>query len=131
MFTNKRDMSAVKLLKRTKGPLLDYLKSSSSLPERWAFHRNTTIHVNFFCALDVETTSVHLIVMQKLMAVPMITRVQGGDTCTRQILWLMHQNFQKSNSSSTSYCSAWNRIIMTEEILFRLLFLFDSKRFAK
>ncbi|KAL0615846.1 AN1-type zinc finger protein 4 [Plecturocebus cupreus] len=55
---------------------------------------------------DVETTSVHLIVMQKLMAVPMITRVQGGDTCRRQILWLMHQNFQKSNSSSAPYCSA-------------------------
>uniref|UniRef100_A0A8D2GPK0 Zinc finger AN1-type containing 4 n=1 Tax=Urocitellus parryii TaxID=9999 RepID=A0A8D2GPK0_UROPR len=56
--------------------------------------------------VDVETTSVHLIAMQKLTAAPMITRVQGGDTCRRQILWLMHQNFQKSNSSSASYCSA-------------------------
>lgn len=48
---------------------------------------------------DVETTSVHLIAMQKLMAAPMTTRVQGGDTCRRQTLWLMHQNFPKSNSS--------------------------------
>ncbi|XP_069876989.1 AN1-type zinc finger protein 4 isoform X2 [Dipodomys merriami] len=47
--------------------------------------------------VDVETTSVHLIAMQKLTAAPMITRVQGGNTCRRQILWLTHQSFQKSN----------------------------------
>ncbi|XP_011353734.1 AN1-type zinc finger protein 4 isoform X1 [Pteropus vampyrus] len=54
----------------------------------------------------VETTSVLLIAMQKLTAAPMITRVQGGDTYRRQILWLTHQNFQKSNSCSASNCSA-------------------------
>ncbi|KAM5321665.1 AN1-type zinc finger protein 4 isoform 3-T3 [Glossophaga mutica] len=35
---------------------------------------------------DVETTSVHPIAMQKLMAALMITRVPGGDTYRRQIL---------------------------------------------
>lgn len=85
---------------------MDYMKSSFDLPERWGSCRNVTIHINFFCALDVETTSVHLIAMQKLTAAPMITRVQGGDTYRRQILWLMHQNFQKSNSCSAPKCSA-------------------------
>lgn len=47
---------------------------------------------------DVETTSVRLIAMQKLTAVPMTTRAQGGDTYRRRTLWLMHQNFPKSNS---------------------------------
>lgn len=78
--------------------------------------RNVTIHMNFFCALDVETTSVHLIAMQKLTAAPMITRVQGGDTYRRQILWLTHPNFQKFSSCSTPR----NCITMTEEVLFRL-----------
>ncbi|KAF3827737.1 hypothetical protein GH733_000972 [Mirounga leonina] len=50
--------------------------------------------------VDVETTSVHLIAMQKLTAAPMITRMQGGDTYRRQIQWLTHPNFQKSSSCS-------------------------------
>ena len=106
LFISIREMSILKLLKRTERLLLDYLKSSFDLPKRGGSYRNVAIHINFFCALDVETTSVHLIAMQKLTAVPMITRVQGGDTYRRQILWLMHQSFQKSNSCSAPNCSA-------------------------
>lgn len=94
------------LLKRTKRLLLDYPKTSLDLPKRGGSYRNVAIHINFFCALDVETTSVHLIGMQKLTAVPMITRVQGGDTYRRQILRLTHQSFRKSNSCSAPNCSA-------------------------
>lgn len=108
-------MSILKLLKRTKRLLLDYLKSSFDLPKRGGSYRNVAIHIHFFCALDVETTSVHLIAMQKLTAVPMITRVQGGDTYRRQILWLMHQSFQKSNSCSAPNCSAQGVVLQWQK----------------
>ncbi|XP_016045212.1 AN1-type zinc finger protein 4 isoform X2 [Erinaceus europaeus] len=65
-----------------------------------AMNGNSTAAVK---RVDVEITSVHLIAMQKLTAAPMTIRVQGEDTYRRQILWLMHQSFQKSSS-----CSAWN-----------------------
>lgn len=97
---------ALRLLMRPRGLPADNPKPDPSRPKSWAFHRNVTIHIHFSCALDVETTSVHLIAMQKLTAAPMITRVQGGGTCRRKILWSMHQNCQKSNSSSAPYCSA-------------------------
>lgn len=115
LFISRREMSALKLLKRTKGLLLGYPKSSFGLPKKWGFFRNVTIHIDFFCALDVETTSVHLIAMQKLTAAHMIIRVQGGDTYRRQILWLMHQNFQKSNSCSAHDCSAWGIVLQWQK----------------
>lgn len=104
-----------KLLRESEGSCwIPEIKLWSS--KEMSLYRNVTIHMDFFCALDVETTSVHLIAMQKLTAAPMITRVQGGDTYRRQILWLTHPNFQKSSS-----CSApRNCITMTEEVLFRL-----------
>lgn len=74
-----------------------------------------TIHIKFFCALDVETTSVHLIAMQKLMAALMTTKVQGGGTCRKQTLWSTHQNFPKSNSSLRFTALPEESIILTEK----------------
>ncbi|XP_038963096.1 AN1-type zinc finger protein 4 isoform X2 [Rattus norvegicus] len=65
--------------------------------------------------IDVETTSVHLIAMQKLMAALMTTKVQGGDTCRRQTLWSTHQNFPKSNSSLRFTALPEESIILTEK----------------
>lgn len=94
------------IVEENPGLPLDHLESSSRLPKSWASNRNVPTHINFSCTLDVETTSVRLIAMQKLTAAPMITRMQGGDTYRRQILWLTHQNFQKSDSCSAPKCSA-------------------------
>ncbi|XP_076796460.1 AN1-type zinc finger protein 4 isoform X8 [Arvicanthis niloticus] len=64
---------------------------------------------------DVETTSVHLIAMQKLMAALMTTKVQGGGTCRKQTLWSTHQNFPKSNSSLRFTALPEESIILTEK----------------
>lgn len=66
---------------------------------------------------DVETISVQLIDTQKHTAALMITRVQEGDIYRRQILLLVHQNFQKSNYGGTA---RGNGLLMTEEVLLRL-----------
>ncbi|XP_033004320.1 AN1-type zinc finger protein 4 isoform X1 [Lacerta agilis] len=44
----------------------------------------------------VETTSVQLTAMQRLTRVLMTTRMQGGGTYRRPILWSVHQSFPKS-----------------------------------
>ncbi|XP_033004324.1 AN1-type zinc finger protein 4 isoform X5 [Lacerta agilis] len=46
--------------------------------------------------IDVETTSVQLTAMQRLTRVLMTTRMQGGGTYRRPILWSVHQSFPKS-----------------------------------
>lgn len=103
---------------------------SSRLSKRQASCRIPLFTQTFYCALDVETTSVHLIAMQKLMAAPMITKVQGGDTYRRQILWLMHPNFRKSNSScSASNCSAKGMYYSYREIFRQHYFCLTPKEF--
>lgn len=81
----KRNASA-EIAKENQRALVGLPEVKLDLPKRGAFNKNVTIYINFLCALDVETTSVHPIAMQKLMAAPMITRVLGGDTYRRQIL---------------------------------------------